>query len=70
VSFPFEEFADRLLNWPLAYELNRSELREKIVQGMQAGGETETKLSRLRELIDQNHARQRSECLSSRSSFP
>jgi hypothetical chaperone protein len=56
VSFPFEEFADRLLNWPLAYELNRSELREKIVQGMQAGGETETKLSRLRELIDQNHA--------------
>jgi hypothetical chaperone protein len=56
VPFPFEEFADRLLNWPLAYELNRAELREKIVQGMREGGETERKLARLRELIDQNHA--------------
>ena len=56
VPFPFEEFEERLLNWPLAYELNRPELREKIVQGMHEGGGTGVKLARLRELIVQNHA--------------
>ena len=56
VKFPFDEFADRLLNWPLAYELNRPELREKIVQGISEGGKTAEKLARLRELIDQNHS--------------
>ena len=56
ISFPFDEFADRLLNWPLAYELNRPELRETIAQGMTEGGKTAEKLRRLREVIDQNHA--------------
>ena len=37
VRFPFERFEGRLLNWPLAYELNRPELRELIVQAMREG---------------------------------
>lgn len=54
--FPFERFAERLLNWPLAYELNRTELRELMVQGMREGGETARRLSRLYELVTRNRA--------------
>ncbi len=56
VRFPFERFAPRLLNWPMAYELNRPELRETIVQGMREGGDTRLKLGRLLELITRNRA--------------
>jgi hypothetical chaperone protein len=56
VPFDFHPFADRLLNWALAYELNRPELRERIVQGMRMGGETRRKLERLYELVTRNHA--------------
>jgi hypothetical chaperone protein len=56
VRFPFERFEGRLLNWPLAYELNRPELRELIVQAMREGPEAERRLSRLLELISRNRA--------------
>ena len=56
VSFPFERFAGRLLNWPLAYELNRPELRELIVHAMREGPEARRRLGRLLELITRNRA--------------
>lgn len=56
VQFPFERFAPRLLNWPLAYELNRPELRETIVQGMREGSDARRRLERLLELITRNRA--------------
>ena len=56
LPFAFEDFADRLLNWTLAYELNRSELLERIAQGIREGGETGLRLSRLYELVRGNHA--------------
>ena len=56
VRFPFERFESRLLNWPLAYELNQPELRETIVQAMREGLEARTRLGRLLELITRNRA--------------
>ena len=55
LPFDFEPFAERLLNWALAYELNRPELRERISQDMRAGGATGRKLERLYELVTRNH---------------
>ena len=56
LPFDFSLFADGLLSWPLAYQLNRSELRERIVQGMRAGPDARARLSRLYRLIAGNHA--------------
>jgi hypothetical chaperone protein len=56
MRFPFERFAGRLLNWPLAYELNRPELRELIVQGMHEGAGARRRLGRLLELVTNNLA--------------
>ncbi|MCZ6782022.1 MAG: Hsp70 family protein [Proteobacteria bacterium] len=56
IPFPFDNYAERLLNWTLAYELNRPELLEPIVQGVREGGETGGRLARLYELIQGNHA--------------
>jgi hypothetical chaperone protein len=55
-EFPFREFADRLLNWTLAYELNRPDLRGLILEGMRERGDTRNRLDRLWELVTQNHA--------------
>lgn len=55
-AFEFDRFAERLLNWPLAYELNRPELRERIVQGIREGGDTAQRLRRLHALVTGNHA--------------
>jgi hypothetical chaperone protein len=56
VRFPFERFEARLLNWPMAFELNRPELRETIVQGMREGPDARRRLGRLLELITRNRA--------------
>ncbi len=55
-EFHFDPFAKRLLNWPLAYELNRAELREQIVQGIREGGDTARRLHRLYQLVTHNQA--------------
>jgi hypothetical chaperone protein len=56
IAFPFERFAPRLLNWPLAFELNRPDLRETIVQGMRESPDARHRLGRLLELITRNRA--------------
>ena len=55
-GFPFREFADRLLNWTLAYELNSPDFRGLMHEGMREGGETRRRLGRLWELVTHNHA--------------
>ncbi len=55
-EFHFDPFAERLLNWPLAYELNRAELREQIVQGIREGGGTARRLGRLYQLVTRNQS--------------
>jgi hypothetical chaperone protein len=56
VPFPFREFGERLLNWQLAYELNRPELRELLARGARARGTAGVKLRRLHTLVSQNLA--------------
>jgi hypothetical chaperone protein len=56
VRFPFDIFAERLLNWSLAFELNRTELCELIGQGMRESAEARRKLGRLFELVTRNQA--------------
>ena len=58
VSFPFDRFADRLLNWSLAYELNRPELRELMAQAMRESADARRRLTRLFELVTRNQAYQ------------
>jgi len=52
--FPFREFADRLLNWQLAYELNRPDLLELLAQGARERGEAGRRIDRLRALVSGN----------------
>lgn len=54
IPFWFERYEERLLNWPLAYELARPELLEPIAQGAREGGEVEKRLGRLHKLITEN----------------
>ncbi len=56
VPFAFREFADRLLNWPLAYELNRPELLELLAQGAREPGDSGRRIARLKKLVAGNHA--------------
>jgi len=81
VPFPFADFGERLLIWQHAHELNQNERRERILQGMQEGGEVARKLRRLLALISGNHSyrvlqaieqakRQLSEAPSSRIAVP
>ena len=56
VVVPFERFEARLLNWPMAFELNRPELRETIVQAMRESPDARRRLGRLLELITRNRA--------------
>ncbi|MBW2414775.1 MAG: Hsp70 family protein [Deltaproteobacteria bacterium] len=55
-EFPFRDFSERLLNWTLAYELNRPDLRAVILEAMREKGETGRRLERLWELVTRNHA--------------
>jgi hypothetical chaperone protein len=54
--FPFRDFADRLLNWTLAYELNRPDLLELIAIGAREGGETGRKFERLHAVVAGNQS--------------
>jgi len=56
VPFPFDRFADPLLNWQLAHELNNSENRELIARGAREPGQTGEKLGRLYELVRTNQS--------------
>ena len=56
MPFPFREFADRLLNWTLAYELNRPDLLELIAIGAREGGETGRKFERLHAVVAGNQS--------------
>lgn len=56
VPFRFSEFAEGLLTWQHAHELNRNELRELITFGLREGGATSVKLARLYRLISLNQS--------------
>ncbi|MFP4384867.1 MAG: Hsp70 family protein [Spirochaetia bacterium] len=52
--FPFDEFADHLLNWQSTSFLNQPRFLDMIKLGIKYGGETKKKVTRLFSIIRQN----------------
>jgi hypothetical chaperone protein len=55
-EFPFDEFEDRLLNWPVTYTLNQNHYRSKIADCIRQGGPAAEKFERLDDLITHNYS--------------
>ena len=54
--FPFEEFEERLLNWPVTYTLNQNQYRAKVADCIRQGGPAAQKFERLDDLITHNYS--------------
>lgn len=52
--FPFEEFADLLLNWAVTYTLNQNKYTTPVLDCIAQGGPAKRKFERLRDVIQQN----------------
>ena len=52
--FPFEDFADLLLNWAVTYTLNQNKYTTPVMECIEQGGSAQRKFERLREVIQQN----------------
>ncbi|MEM7078769.1 MAG: Hsp70 family protein [Pseudomonadota bacterium] len=52
--FPFEDFADLLLNWAITYTLNQNRYTTPVMECIEAGGPGRRKFERLREVIKHN----------------
>lgn len=56
--FPFEAYADLLINWTVSYMLNQNEYTTPVLDKIRQGGESADKFERLYELITQNYSYQ------------
>ena len=56
--FPFGEFEDLLINWPVSYMLNQNKYTAPVMQRMVGPDKAATKFKRLYDLIKQNHSYQ------------
>jgi len=52
--FPFEDFADLLLNWAVTYTLNQNKYTTPVMECIEQGGASRRKFERLREVIKHN----------------
>ena len=52
--FPFEDYEEFLLNWPVTYLLNQNRYTTAVQSCIESGGPARHKFRRLRELIQQN----------------
>ena len=52
--FPFEDFADLLLNWAVTYTLNQNKYTTPVMECIEQGGPAKRKFERLREVIKHN----------------
>ena len=52
--FPFEDFADLLLNWAVTYTLNQNKFTTPVMACIEQGGPGKRKFERLREVIKHN----------------
>ena len=53
-EFPFDEYEEFLVNWPVTYLLNQNRYTTAVKDCIDHGGTERTKFRRLRELIEQN----------------
>ncbi len=56
--FPFEEFEEMLINWPISYMLNQNKYTAAVMQRMNDSASGAEKFKRLYELIQQNYSYQ------------
>ncbi|MEM7000952.1 MAG: Hsp70 family protein [Pseudomonadota bacterium] len=52
--FPFEDFADLLINWAVTYTLNQNRYTTPVLECIEQGGPGRRKFERLRDVIQQN----------------
>jgi hypothetical chaperone protein len=52
--FPFEDFADLLLNWAVTYTLNQNKYTTPVMECIEQGGPAKRKFERLRDVIKNN----------------
>jgi hypothetical chaperone protein len=52
--FPFDEFADLLVNWAITYTLNQNKYTTPVMECIEQGGPPKRKFERLREVIKHN----------------
>ncbi len=55
-EFPFDEFADKLLNWTVTYTLNQNRYRSRVADCIRQGGPAAEKFERLDDLITHNYS--------------
>ncbi|MCB1644710.1 MAG: Hsp70 family protein [Pseudomonadales bacterium] len=55
-EFPFNEYADRLLNWAVTYTLNQNYYKSKLAERIAQGDEGAEKFQRLQDLITHNYS--------------
>ena len=53
-EFPFDEYEEFLVNWPVTYLLNQNRYTTAVTDCIEHGGPERVKFRRLRELIEQN----------------
>jgi hypothetical chaperone protein len=54
--FPFEEFANALLNWPITHTLNQNKTKTMVLDRIAKGGPAAVKFERLNDLITYNYS--------------
>lgn len=54
--FPFEEFANGLLNWPITHMLNQNHTKTMVLDRIARGGPAAVKFERLHDLITYNYS--------------
>ena len=54
--FPFGDFEDLLINWPISYTLNQNKYTTPVMQRMAENDAAATKFRRLYDLIKQNYS--------------
>ncbi len=54
--FPFEEFEEGLLNWPITQLLNQARTKSRVVDAIAGGGAAALKFERLKDLISFNYS--------------
>jgi hypothetical chaperone protein len=55
-EFPFEDYADKLLNWAVTYTLNQNNYKARLAEVIAAGGAAAEKFQRLEDLITHNYS--------------
>jgi hypothetical chaperone protein len=54
--FPFSEFENGLLNWPITHMLNENRTKTVVMEALASGGATAIKFERLKDLISYNYS--------------